>query len=118
MGSSGKSKRDLHAQPFSTSVSKKSCIYFCYEDNVLTILIRWIAEGQSTRIPLSVFYASLKVSGIETSPEETECFVANMIHKGYIRGYISHERQIVVLAQTNAFPKIIERPSPFASMTL
>lgn len=78
----------------------------------------WISEGQSTRIPLSIFYASLKVSGIETTPEETECFVANMIHRGYIRGYISHERQVVVLAQTNAFPKIIERPSPFASMTL
>lgn len=32
MGSSGKSKRDLHAQPFPTSVSKNCCV----EENLLT----------------------------------------------------------------------------------
>ncbi|KAF5363596.1 hypothetical protein D9756_000305 [Leucocoprinus leucothites] len=78
----------------------------------------WIASDKSTRMPISIFYVSLKVSGIETTQEETECFLANMIHRGYIRGYISHERQIVVLAQANAFPRVVERPSPFASMTL
>ncbi|KAJ3568766.1 hypothetical protein NP233_g5498 [Leucocoprinus birnbaumii] len=78
----------------------------------------WIASDKGTRIPISIFSAALKVSGIETSEEETECFIANMIHRGYIRGYISHERQIVVLAQTNSFPRVVERPSPFATMSL
>ncbi len=41
--------------------------------------------------------------------EEVECFVANMIFKGLIKGYISHERQIVVLAQNGAFPRLADR---------
>ncbi|KAF9450179.1 hypothetical protein P691DRAFT_726604 [Macrolepiota fuliginosa MF-IS2] len=78
----------------------------------------WIATDKGTRIPISMFYVSLKISGIDTTQEEAECFVANMIYKGYIKGYISHERQIVVLSQTNAFPRVADRPSPFASMTM
>ncbi|KXN89484.1 hypothetical protein AN958_05646 [Leucoagaricus sp. SymC.cos] len=78
----------------------------------------WIASDKGTRVPITIFYVSLKISGIETTEEEAECFVANMIHRGYIRGYISHERQTVVLAANNAFPGVSERPSPFASMTL
>ena len=42
--------------------------------------------------------------------EEAECIVANMIFKGYMKGYISHERQTVVLAKgAAAFPKLSDR---------
>jgi hypothetical protein len=34
-----------------------------------------------------------------------------MIYKGFIRGYISHEKRIVVLANINAFPRVCERES-------
>jgi len=54
------------------------------------------------------------MSGITVDPEEAECLVANMIYKGFMRGYISHERQTVVLAGTNAFPRLADRPTPFA----
>jgi hypothetical protein len=56
----------------------------------------------------------LKIAGIEMDVEEAECYVANMIYKGFIRGYISHEKQMVVLAQTNSFPRVVDRPNPYA----
>lgn len=76
---------------------------------------RWIASEKGTRISLTVFYAALVVSGgADVSVEEAECLVANMIYKGYIRGYISHEKQMVVLANKNAYPRLRDRASPFA----
>jgi hypothetical protein len=48
--------------------------------------------------------------------EEAECLVANMIFKGFMRGYISHEKQMVVLAATSAFPRVCDRPNPFAAL--
>ncbi|KAI0331304.1 hypothetical protein GY45DRAFT_1249206 [Cubamyces sp. BRFM 1775] len=74
----------------------------------------WIACEKSTRIPVSMFFAALHVADTDTTPEEAECLVANMIFKGFIRGYISHEKQMVVLANTNAFPRLADRPSPYA----
>jgi hypothetical protein len=74
----------------------------------------WVASHKSTRIPIAMFHSSLRISGIVVDPEEAECLVANMIYKGFMRGYISHERQIVVLAGTNAFPRLADRQTPFA----
>ncbi|KAI0375941.1 hypothetical protein BV20DRAFT_932648 [Pilatotrama ljubarskyi] len=74
----------------------------------------WIAADKSTRIPVSMFHAALQLADEETTSEEAECLVANMIFKGFIRGYISHEKQTVVLANTNAFPRLVDRPSPYA----
>ncbi|KAI6127354.1 hypothetical protein EDD16DRAFT_1690586 [Pisolithus croceorrhizus] len=74
----------------------------------------WVATDRSTRIPISMFHCSLRLSGNDVSVEEAECFVANMIYKGYMRGYISHEKQMVVLANANAFPRLGDRPAPYA----
>ena len=59
-----------------------------------------------------MFHTALKVSGMDVPEEEAECLVANMIYKNFMRGYISHEKQMVVLAQMNAFPRAADRPSP------
>jgi COP9 signalosome complex subunit 12 len=61
-----------------------------------------------------MFSCALRISGMAVGEEEAECLVANMIYKGFMRGYISHEKQMVVLAGTNAFPRLADRPSPFA----
>ena len=62
-----------------------------------------------------MFHAALLIAGTEDmASEEAECLVANMIYKGFMRGYISHEKQMVVLAKTDAFPRLVDRPSPFA----
>jgi hypothetical protein len=75
---------------------------------------RWVATGKGTRIPIAMFHSALAISGIEVSEEEAECLVANMIYRNFIRGYISHEKQMVVLASTNTFPRVADRPSPLA----
>ncbi|RDB19790.1 Protein CSN12 [Hypsizygus marmoreus] len=74
----------------------------------------WVAAEKTTRIPISMFHSSLKISGINVPLDEAECLVANMIYKGFMRGYISHEREMVVLASVNAFPRLADRPAPFA----
>lgn len=83
-------------------------------DCSIIYLHRWVASDKNSRIPVSVFHCSLRISGMDVDQEEAECLVANMIYKGFMRGYISHEKQMVVLAMTNAFPKLVDRPSPFA----
>lgn len=60
-----------------------------------------------------MFHSALQMSGMDVPIEEAECLVANMIYKGYLKGYISHERQMVVLAKTAAFPRLADRPTPF-----
>ncbi|KAF8961117.1 hypothetical protein BDZ97DRAFT_1664852 [Flammula alnicola] len=74
----------------------------------------WVATGKGTRIPISMFHTALAISGIEVPEEEAECLVANMIYKNFMRGYISHEKQMVVLAATNTFTRLADRPSPLA----
>ncbi|KZP13439.1 hypothetical protein FIBSPDRAFT_835052 [Athelia psychrophila] len=74
----------------------------------------WVASQKSTRIPLAMFHAALRISGVAVDADEAECYVAGMIYKGFVRGYISHEKQIVVLAGTNTFPRLEDRPNPFA----
>ncbi|KDQ21104.1 hypothetical protein BOTBODRAFT_27100 [Botryobasidium botryosum FD-172 SS1] len=69
----------------------------------------WLITGQGTRIPLSTFHTSLRVSGLAMPIEETECIIANMIHKGYMKGYISHEKQMVVLSSKDPFPNLGDR---------
>lgn len=62
-----------------------------------------------------MFYCATQVAGLSCPMDEVECFVANMIYKGLIRGYISHEKQVVVLAANGAFPRVADRRNPFIS---
>ncbi|QBM88684.1 PCI domain-containing protein [Metschnikowia aff. pulcherrima] len=38
--------------------------------------------------------------------EEVECVLANLIHKKWIKGYISHANRCIVLLKTDPFPKV------------
>ncbi|TDL29378.1 hypothetical protein BD410DRAFT_779778 [Rickenella mellea] len=73
----------------------------------------WVASNKSTRIPIHMFHCAVRVIGMRVDVEEVECFVANMIYKGLIKGYISHERQTVVLASNGAFPRLSDRKNAF-----
>ncbi|CAD6564634.1 MAG: COP9 signalosome (CSN) subunit [Tremellales sp. Tagirdzhanova-0007] len=70
----------------------------------------WIASDKSTRVPISTFRTALKLHGVEAEGEEVECMVANMIYRGFMKGYISHEKQTVVLAKTGPFPRLSSMP--------
>lgn len=64
------------------------------------------ATDKQTRIPIDTFHRALRFVGVDVEREETEWFVAQQIAKGYMRGYISHERQMTVLSAQNAFPSL------------
>ncbi|ORY31023.1 hypothetical protein BCR39DRAFT_527825 [Naematelia encephala] len=66
----------------------------------------WIASDKSTRMPIETFRIALALHGVEVDADEVECMVANMVFRGYMKGYISHEKQTVVLGKTNAFPSL------------
>ena len=40
-------------------------------------------------MPISLFHTGLKLGGVNVDVEEAECYVANMIYKGYLRGYVA-----------------------------
>ncbi|ELU38161.1 COP9 signalosome complex subunit 12 [Rhizoctonia solani AG-1 IA] len=71
----------------------------------------WLVHEKFHQVPISLFHAGFLAAGQEMEAVEAECMVANMIHKGYIRGYISHEKQTAVLSKTAAFPAFTERKS-------
>lgn len=71
-----------------------------------TLFERAAVEYSGTRIPIEVFKAAMRVGGYVLDREETECFVANMIYRGWMKGYISRERGMVVLSAKEGFPKI------------
>ncbi len=63
-----------------------------------------------------MFHSALKTCKLDVDAEEAECLLANLIYKGYIRGYISHAMQMVVLANMNAFPRVADRPEPYKEL--
>ncbi|PGH00783.1 hypothetical protein AJ80_09122 [Polytolypa hystricis UAMH7299] len=62
-----------------------------------------------TRVPVTEFAAAIRLgrpAGDKTPVDldEVECFLANLIYKNLMKGYISRERGIVVLSKGGAFP--------------
>ncbi|KAI8089894.1 uncharacterized protein BX664DRAFT_334166 [Halteromyces radiatus] len=62
--------------------------------------------GNSSRLAIPKFKAALELVGLEVDMEETEWMLANMIYKGYIKGYLSHEKLFLVLSKGDPFPNI------------
>ncbi|KXS15676.1 hypothetical protein M427DRAFT_56514 [Gonapodya prolifera JEL478] len=74
--------------------------------NLLKRIHKISATVSGTRLALAPIQTALSWLGCNSGDREVECVVANLIDKGYIRGYISHERQILVLPKENAFPPV------------
>ncbi|KAJ3184899.1 COP9 signalosome (CSN) subunit [Gaertneriomyces sp. JEL0708] len=66
----------------------------------------WLANERSSRVPMSQFQRALHLSGTDESLEAVQCLLANMIDKGFLKGYLSYEREMVVLAKESAFPPV------------
>jgi hypothetical protein len=89
-------------------------------------LISWLCcqtEGEpvNSKLDLSLFQAGLRHGGIDADADEVECILANMIYKvgvasrssiwlmfkqNYVKGYLSHAQQKIVLSQKTPFPPI------------
>ncbi|KAI9253382.1 hypothetical protein BDA99DRAFT_519629 [Phascolomyces articulosus] len=64
----------------------------------------------SPRIHISVFQTALNTAGMDVDLAETEWMLANMIFKGYMKAYLSHEKMFAVLSKANPFPKVSSIP--------
>lgn len=89
-------------------------IVLVYQNILGLTTCRWLVLEKPTRMPIGMLHAGLKTAGQDVPVEEAECLTAIMIFKGYIKGYISHEKQTVVLAAKDAFPALTQRPNPYA----
>ncbi|KAI8906586.1 hypothetical protein DFJ77DRAFT_525775 [Powellomyces hirtus] len=69
----------------------------------------WLLHDGSSRIPMDQFQKALHLSGTDTSMEAVACMLANMIDKGYLKGYLSHEKQMVVTGK-EPFPNVKSVP--------
>ncbi|KAI5455220.1 COP9 signalosome (CSN) subunit [Naganishia albida] len=89
----------------------------------------WEVSGRTSRIPVPAFKKAMEMQGVELglqgaqegedvsmeevdALDETECIITAMIYKGYMKGYMSHEKRTVVLAKTAPFPPLSARKQP------
>jgi len=70
-----------------------------------TLFIRLSILLNKTQIPLQLAAKCLKSLHIDIDLDELECVLANLIFKGIVRGYISHEKRVLVLSKKEAFPR-------------
>eukprot|EP00057_Strongylocentrotus_purpuratus_P023407 XP_011677881.1 PREDICTED: PCI domain-containing protein 2 [Strongylocentrotus purpuratus] len=57
------------------------------------------------QVPIDAFETALKFTGLEdVDKEEVECILANLIYKNYIKGYLSHQHQKLVVSKQKPFP--------------
>jgi hypothetical protein len=60
----------------------------------------------STRIPLAQLVHPFKRFAMAMDVDEIACYVANLIERGMIKGYISQEKTTIVLSQKDPFPPL------------
>ena len=60
--------------------------------------------GKDRLIDLNLLYVPLREWDNELDLDELQCLLANLIANSLIKGYISHERRILVLSK-DAFPE-------------
>jgi hypothetical protein len=80
-------------------VASHSLILFRYLIGLLN------GAHQENRLNLNLIVTTFSILGIsDTNLDEVECLTANLIYHGFIKGYVSHEKAMVVLSKKNAFP--------------
>lgn len=101
----------------------ESVRWFCLRDCIRKL---WLVSDKNTRLSLDHCQLSLNLSASslqakavaknrdasesqaasEISREQVECIIANLIDRGLIKGYLSHERGYLVVSQQNPFPPL------------
>jgi len=78
----------------------EKCKTVCYRN----LFKRIYTIQQKVQIPLSNFVMSFKWLGLSIDLDEVECILANLIFRGFMKGYISHSKRILVLSKRDPFP--------------
>jgi nuclear mRNA export protein PCID2/THP1 len=64
---------------------------------------------QSHQLRFRDFEAALEgITGQPTDMDEVECILANLIFKGYMKGYMSHQKKVLVVSKAQPFPQITD----------
>ncbi|SNX85963.1 probable Protein CSN12 homolog [Melanopsichium pennsylvanicum] len=64
---------------------------------------------RQTRLSLDLLHkatSSTLVGGLDYSKQELEWVLATLVYKGYVKGYIAHERGVLVLSAKDPFPHL------------
>ena len=64
----------------------------------------WLILEKSSQISLAQLLKAFKFCGKQVDLDEIECVLANLIYKGYIKGYLSHTKRMLVLSKRDPFP--------------
>ena len=78
----------------------EKCKTVCYRN----LFKRVYKIMQKPQLPLERVAQSFKWLGMPIDLDEVECILANLIFRGYVRGYISHGKRILVLSKKDPFP--------------
>uniref|UniRef100_A0A6U3NR12 PCI domain-containing protein n=1 Tax=Ditylum brightwellii TaxID=49249 RepID=A0A6U3NR12_9STRA len=78
----------------------EKCKTVCYRN----LFKRVSVVTQRAQLPLNQVATSFKWLGMSIDLDEVECILANLIFRGYVRGYISHSKRILVLSKKDPFP--------------
>lgn len=78
-------------------------LMFFFFQNIFQV---WLIT-QTHQLDLNNFLIALQFVGeSEITMDETHCIVANLIHEGRIKGYISHQHNKLVVSKQNPFPPL------------
>lgn len=81
------------------------CLWSACRESV-RVLCGLLLQPEPAIVKLEVFRVALEArSAQEWLAAAVECFVANGIYKGRIKGYLSHTKGVVVLLRQQAFPR-------------
>lgn len=64
------------------------------------------SPDRANQLPLAQMQLALKWQGVAVEMKEVECLVGNLIYRGYVKGYLSHTKKMLVLSRLNAFPHL------------
>eukprot|EP01084_Bolivina_argentea_P005777 10911_1 len=64
-----------------------------------------LRNGKSQIIDIAHVRTAFKLHNVEIDDDEVECILANVIYRGFVKGYISHKARKLVMSGTDAFPK-------------
>jgi len=65
-----------------------------------------LSAPKQFQLPIAKFQAGLQWMGVVMDLDEVECVLVNLIYRKYVKGYISHKNQILVLSKADAFPPL------------
>ncbi|KAJ3413220.1 COP9 signalosome (CSN) subunit [Chytridiales sp. JEL 0842] len=85
-----------------TYLAVERCRFMCFRNLARRT---WVIKEKANRIEFSAFQTAVRTSGVKNvEMEEIECMLANLIDKGLMKGYMSHEKLTLVLSNKDPFP--------------